>query len=1060
MQTGTNAFVPQHPGPLPCKVQSLLGTGHTSEGRIQPMFPVPPAALPIYQQQTGRSTQPKNSKERGGERWAQSQDDGLTTSSCGENLPAFPNLRSYRSDGELRDRPGVDHVPSNPSSNPSHGRVSNHEEGANAVQPHQFYPSTIPSTEPIHGDDYYNPQRQPLYVSQQTSDSAVRDMALRKGFPSIMIQETQPEPGGTGPGARPPLKSALKKPKGGGEKLGGQRRGEKKTKKMDFASFFPKAQSHAHRKSTANTPPMPPALTGPGLATNTDDERVKAPTHHGQSVLQQLSAGTASRTMQSFVPREKIFESGIYDNAKMHVRRPPKGIQNWFDGFDVSSGEEEMEDAAPLVELPAAEPILSTSRPQTHRGVVHSAAPSSPARTSLSSPAESNTLSHTDAKSTRKIRPPSRASQASKNSRVSASPNISRPRHVERRLVSSRLASESVLLLSSGSDTDDEARSYITRRNNNTSNVAAHHGKACPPVLNPPRPPIPHKRSPDVRPSNAGVAPRKPSVTATMSNSMLSRLGSSPSAPDASKLAQAMDDIKEAIAMSSRPRSARAESLTEPPRSRQSDHSCESSTPADAELLPGLQSVDGARMMAVTEEEMALLELMRRRRAELGKGSSSASSQSVVKQSPGGSTTSPPSGPQTPTRQCNFRADAPNRDSPLGKVIGEESPDMVAVRARTKPHAAKAEEFDRMARLLVTEKSLAIAPGEPSEPTMSAGSTHKTTHDLSASSPPLTPQDQPMGISVRHACVGTARVDGGGTEQFDEDDVDKHHEQIRAFLALNGVSGPSSVFPCPPRHHRQAMEDRYRQPLRLQSPPLMVEEEDDDEDGVAESHDGSEEDDASYGRSETGTDERDDGKDESEAFDEFDRERESASPSDAVPHKLFVKPPQWTQHAPLEAQQSIDVPPQAHGAIDHPGHSHHGELERNDPHPPPVSTMAGASFESPRPSSPRATGTPPRAHPTSSPTPAPASRCRNGSGSGSEARPDHGRQSHFAARDSGRWGRRPGVGDVAAHSGSRRMSKHESVVSGGSWGSVGDDVLAAWAGLGGGTTELGFRGRR
>jgi hypothetical protein len=39
--------------------------------------------------------------------------------------------------------------------------------------------------------------------------------------------------------------------------------------------------------------------------------------------------------------RPKVFENDVFDSAKVHVRRPPKGIQNWFDGVDISSDEDD-----------------------------------------------------------------------------------------------------------------------------------------------------------------------------------------------------------------------------------------------------------------------------------------------------------------------------------------------------------------------------------------------------------------------------------------------------------------------------------------------------------------------------------------------------------------------------------------------------------------------------------------------------------------------------------------------------------------------------------------------
>ncbi|KAK0911839.1 hypothetical protein LTR57_015145 [Friedmanniomyces endolithicus] len=190
--------------------------------------------------------------------------------------------------------------------------------------------------------DYYNPSKQPYYVSQQTSDSAVRDMGLRKP-PPMTIHETASDPAL----ARRPLKSALKKhfqpemkrqASDTSQRLGTSS-SEKKPTRLNLSHFLPRSQSR-NLLSPNTLSRSPSALTDNSdySPRETVHVQLKRPTANAPfTTHKSVNQPTVD---SSPTTRAKVFEPDIYDQAKTNVRRPPKGIQNWFDGVDISTDEE------------------------------------------------------------------------------------------------------------------------------------------------------------------------------------------------------------------------------------------------------------------------------------------------------------------------------------------------------------------------------------------------------------------------------------------------------------------------------------------------------------------------------------------------------------------------------------------------------------------------------------------------------------------------------------------------------------------------------------------------
>jgi len=166
---------------------------------------------------------------------------------------------------------------------------------------------------------YYDPIKSPLSVSQQTSASSARDMALRKGCTTIAKSpdhcrsETALTPavgpkshmqtyGDEGPRKRPP--------------------------RLDFSKLFTRPQtSHGVLLSPHRVTKSPSSLS------MASDMSPSTPLYRKESCLgNNRSNDSVSRSDQSSpyfaAPVEPTFR------PKVNVRKPKQGIQNWFDGME------------------------------------------------------------------------------------------------------------------------------------------------------------------------------------------------------------------------------------------------------------------------------------------------------------------------------------------------------------------------------------------------------------------------------------------------------------------------------------------------------------------------------------------------------------------------------------------------------------------------------------------------------------------------------------------------------------------------------------------------------
>ncbi|KAM0702003.1 hypothetical protein Q7P35_010913 [Cladosporium inversicolor] len=153
-------------------------------------------------------------------------------------------------------------------------------------------------------------------ASQQDSPSVARDMGLRKVPSEASSNRNAVETSGR------PLKSALKHPAHEPERM------EKPVHKKEgwkFGSIFPKH----HHTNRSHLQPLQLSQNGSSLSV--------------ASTAQSFGSQAPGSASIDSAKRPKIFENDVFDSAKVNVRRPPKGIQNWFDGVDISSDEEDQQ---------------------------------------------------------------------------------------------------------------------------------------------------------------------------------------------------------------------------------------------------------------------------------------------------------------------------------------------------------------------------------------------------------------------------------------------------------------------------------------------------------------------------------------------------------------------------------------------------------------------------------------------------------------------------------------------------------------------------------------------
>ena len=752
------------------------------------------------------------------------------------DMPSWSNLSASNSSST--------DVVQTPTASPSQLRLFPHNGSSTGVQTNQFYPSQQQSIESINRH-YYDRSQQPLYVSQQTSASAVRDMGLRKGSPKVHEMESN----------HMPSKSALKPSNSSVDTA-------KKPKKLDIASLFPRpAPSGGRLLSPAKYSHSPSAMTDMTEFFPPETMRAEIRRQGTNGRFETHKSPKEPGSEPASTPRVKIFEPDIYDHAKTNQRKPPKGIKNWFDGFDISSDEEEHEP----VELPANPPRPSVEAMPSDFSPYGVKAPERavPNGSPLMRTAQDKLHPMDPAKAILRRRMQSRSSESSTVTEDSSGAAVGHKPSGESRLANSRLDSQSVLSLSSESEEERDVLSLVRDSRYLIEDE---------PTLGANLPsPLPRKQ--DIQPSVAhSVGLRISDSTAPTSGSIPIRLRDSTAAPIAVEDWAAFADTK--TVPSQPPQSPRSGTGTREARSRATTRSAldrEGLKSAGGETSSSAPS-DASRVMAVTEEEMMLLELMRKKRAAMqndsfkegyrlalrqeqdylekrrqsarnsvgklleekakkeGKSSSLRSGSDAVPEN-----VASKDDPAT-YRYSMFRKQDVDKGFKLDRFLSTEAPhneppreyygepdDEPSDEPQEGPYVAK---LARMERFLMMKPSLAdaIYDGRPVSGTEIETSTMTATEDEYAPSP----MQRLAGIKREALRISSPLADcEDDNEEPEDSDVgyDEHHHRVRAFLQSSQASANAEMTALPLMLPVSRPEDSRRRTSPL-SPPIPEEESD------------------------------------------------------------------------------------------------------------------------------------------------------------------------------------------------------------------------------------------
>ena len=187
---------------------------------------------------------------------------------------------------------------------------------------------------------YYDPAKSPLSISQQTSASSARDMALRKGFPPISSSVSHNGGAAMELNESDKLHSrhhSVDSKVSGSSKVSGKSlkkvvgTSRRRPSVTDPPTLYPNAKRTLHAVSP---PPalinssLPKPLIAGGLH-HSSPSRLRWWERKGLSNASSTSSPTAVDNKQSYAPYEDNFSS-----VKVNVKKPEAGVRHWFDGLE------------------------------------------------------------------------------------------------------------------------------------------------------------------------------------------------------------------------------------------------------------------------------------------------------------------------------------------------------------------------------------------------------------------------------------------------------------------------------------------------------------------------------------------------------------------------------------------------------------------------------------------------------------------------------------------------------------------------------------------------------
>jgi hypothetical protein len=483
---------------------------------------------------------------------------------------------------------------------------------------------------------HYDRQSSPLAISQQTSDSAVRDMALRKGKPQIRTyahDEHQPSP----------LMHEYPN-----EERKEQRRG--KPARLDLSKLFPKPRGD-HKRGHGVPMLSPTKLVNSPTAMSTSSEIFPRPMTREPTPERSPAKLTKSKRNQApvFQPARstspvRLYKRDEYDSAKINVRRPPPGIQHWFEGYDEDSDEMDEKEPAPVH---APRPLnLANSQP-------------APPRKSSLKPQPTTRVSQYMQESRKGHHLYANMAVAHSQLSVQSQSSLATTRTKESSISKANLQDSSILSFSSSEDEDEEdarVRRKVSVRD--SIDMTDLQGDII----------IGRAQTMDVRPQH----------TRQQSTGKLSLMSTSTNTATIEMIYTPEPYTPVIPHRFPRPLSSnRRSSHVRQPSIIPEDDGVRPKTATDQPMSPSAQSFrttkseprssKSEKLMAVTAEEMALLEALRKKRADMAQqhwveGYATAVKQEEVRQ------TTPPEGASSLHRTSGFLSNESPSVSPIRVV--------------------------------------------------------------------------------------------------------------------------------------------------------------------------------------------------------------------------------------------------------------------------------------------------------------------------------------------------------------------------------------------------------
>ena len=223
---------------------------------------------------------------------------------------------------------------------------------------HQLSPPTLQSR--------YNIQPFPVFVPQQLSASSSQDEPFRKGVstsgmaPSIPIPHSQ---------SQPRVEVVEKTQTQPQDKY-------KRPSRLDMSRLLPRMKTSGESPLSSLFGHSPSSVSGKSGSISSPTSSTGKGRRWG---LKSKKSKESLRTMASQSTISRSAGPDKYDSPKCNVKRPPRGIQHWFEALDVDDDEEEDDEKPDIDHSQSSDPSKKMANKASNTGQVPNGGPHQPA---------------------------------------------------------------------------------------------------------------------------------------------------------------------------------------------------------------------------------------------------------------------------------------------------------------------------------------------------------------------------------------------------------------------------------------------------------------------------------------------------------------------------------------------------------------------------------------------------------------------------------------------------------------------------------------------------------